>query len=221
MRYSISRILLLASILVAFIGAVLIIGASFSFYQFNFNQAVNEKTNTLKILSDSIAGPLLTFREPTHPLVIENILQKAVETPGILFVRSFDDKRKIVVLSSDSKETGIKIEDSPLFKRDIGVRDGFFKGERIKEFSIKARDGTNLWMGLSLKDTKRNILVNAIVLGAIVALLIILTALMMFFIFRRVLIIPLISLIKAFEGLQKGDYRVRLNDSPVIEIQKV
>jgi len=221
MRYSFARILILTSILLVLVGIILTFGVSFGFYQYNFNKTVQEKTHILKIISDAVAGPLLTFREPMHPLVIENVLQKSLEVPGVMFVRSFNDANKTIIISSDPKETGIKIENLPALKREISVRDGIFNGEKIKEFSIKARDGTNLWMGFSFKDIEKDILINAVVLGVSASFLIIITILVIFFIFRHFLITPFLSLTTAFEKLKNKDYGTRLADSPVSEIQKI
>lgn len=221
MRYSFARILILTSALLVLMGIILTLGISFGFYQYNFNKTVQEKTHILKIISDAVAGPLLTFREPLHPLVIENVFRKSLEVPGVMFMRSFNSADKTIIISSDPKEAGVKIENLPALKREISVRDGIFNGEEIKEFSVKARDGSNLWMGFSFKDVKKNILINAVVLGATAALLIIATAFVIFFVFRRFLIIPLIALLAAFEKLKNKDYGARLGDSPVSEIQGV
>ncbi|PJA41669.1 hypothetical protein CO177_01075, partial [Candidatus Wolfebacteria bacterium CG_4_9_14_3_um_filter_37_9] len=196
----------MTSILLVLVGIILTFGVSFGFYQYNFNKTVQEKTHILKIISDAVAGPLLTFREPMHPLVIENVLQKSLEVPGVMFVRSFNDANKTIIISSDPKETGIKIENLPALKKEISVRDGIFNGEKIKEFSIKARDGTNLWMGFSFKDIEKDILINAVVLGVSAAFLIIITILVIFFIFRHFLITPFLSLTTAFEKLKNKDY---------------
>ncbi|MEK7123603.1 MAG: PAS domain S-box protein, partial [Patescibacteria group bacterium] len=202
-------------------GIILTSGVSFIFYRYNFDKIVKEKTHILKIISDAVAGPLLTFREPLHPLIIENVFQKSLEVPGVMFVRSFDSANKTIIISSDPRETGIKIENLPELKRDISIRDSIFNGEKIKEFSVKARDGTNLWMGFSFKDTEKDILINAVVLGVSAALLIIITVLVIFFIFRRFLITPFLSLSAAFEKLKNKDYETRLADSPISEIQKI
>ncbi len=220
-RYSFFRILILTSVSLIFTGLILTFVVSFSFYQYNFNKTVQEKTHILKTISDTIAGPLLTFRETLHPLVVENVFQKSLEIPGVMFVRSFDNVNKIIIISGNPKESVTKIENSPVFKRDISIRDGVFNGEKIKEFSVKARDGSNLWMGFSFKDIKKDLLINAAVLGATAALLILATAFIIFFVFRRFLIIPLISLLAAFEKLKNKDYGARLGDSPVLEIQGV
>jgi methyl-accepting chemotaxis protein len=172
-------------------------------------------------MSNIIAGPFLTLRKPLYPSTIENIFRETLKIPGIIFIRTVDTETMTIKKSSDIREGGLKIDSHPLFERNVIVRDGIFNGESIKEFSIKARDGTNLWMGVTFKNIRKNILFTSIIFGIIILILFIITMLIIFLVFRSFIINSLISLISAFNKLKNKDYKVRLGESSVIEIQEV
>ncbi len=175
----------------------------------------------MEVLSNTVAGPAWTVKQSLYPGTIENIFRGVSETPGTKFVRLINTEDRIIEKSSNTKEVGIKIDDFPLFERSVVIQEGVFNGESIKEFSIKARDGSNIWMGVSLKNIKKNILWATVILGAIIIALFFIAALVIFFIFRRIIINPLILLMNSFHRLGKKDYKVHLGDAPVIEIQNV
>jgi methyl-accepting chemotaxis protein len=221
MKYSIWHILFLVFVLIVLVGIFLVVSMSFFFYQFNVERVVKERITTLEIISNAIAGPFLTFREPLYPGTIENIFRETLKTPGIVFIRTVDLKTQTIKESGNKKETGRKIDNLPLFKRNVEVRDGEFQGEAIKEFSLKARDGTNLWMGVSLENIKKDILFTTIVFGGILLILFIITIFIIFIVFHYFIITPLFLLVESFEKLKRKNYQVRLGKAPIREIQKV
>lgn len=221
MKYSIWRILFYMFISISFLGFVLVTGISFFFYRFSVEEAIKDKMILMRVLSNTVSGPAWTVKQLAYPGTIENIFRGVSEITGTRFVRLIDSETNVIEKSHDSKETGMKIENIPFFGRDVVVREGVFNDELINEFSIKSRDGSNIWMGVSFKNIKENILRIAIILGAIMTALFLIVASAIFFIFQRFIVKPFALLTDAFSRLNKKDYRARLENVSIIEIQKV
>lgn len=220
MKYSLRQILVFSFIFIGLAGVILVMSISWFFYRYNLNQTVEHQTEVLEVVSNAIAGPYLTFREPMAPMSIENLFRTTLGVQGAVFIRRVDNQN-IVEISGNREETGMKVDNPPLFETRVASRNGVFQGESIKEFSVKARDGSKLWLGVSLKAVKRNILLAAVLLGFIVAALVAVLAGMIFFVFRKLIINPLVLLMRAFERLKEKDYKARVGNTVVIEVQKV
>ncbi len=221
MKYSIWRILFFLFILIGLLGLVLVFGISFFFYQFNVDQVVEERVASMEVLSNTVAGPAWTVKEVLYPGTIENIFRGVAETPGTKFVRLINSETNTIEKSSNIKEVGREILNLPAFERNVVVKEGVFEGELIKEFSIMARDGSDIWIGVSLKNIKKNILQVSIILGVITTILFFIVIVAIFFFFRKVVINPLLLLMKSFDRLKNKDYEINLGDVPVIEIQNI
>lgn len=221
MKYSIWRVLFFLFLLIGVAGIILILSISFFFYRYNTDAVLEHQVVMLEIVSNAIAGPYLTFREPMQAVSIENLFRETAKEQGIVFIRAINIKNNTIEISSDKKETGKKIDSPPLFERKVVVRDGLFDGKKIKEFSVKARDGTNLWLGFSLEHSRKNISLAAALLGFAISVLYFTIFLAIVLVFRRYIITPFLLLTDSFEKLKKEDYQTRLGDVPVKEIQNV
>ena len=222
MKYSIWHILLALFALIAVMGTFFVIGISFFFYQFNVKQTIEEHIVNLEIISNAVAGPSWTVKESLYPGTIENILRGA-RIHETKFIRIINNENKTIEKSSETQEAGMNINNLPTFKRIVSIRDGEFNGLPIKEFSVKARDGSNLWMGISLENIKKNILSAAIMIGGITLILFTITILAVFLLVRNILIKPLILIMEAFEELKNKNFKTRLknSDTYVTEISEV
>jgi signal transduction histidine kinase len=219
MKYSIWRILFLLSVLIGITGILFVLGISLFFYQYNVNQVIKDKIVSLELISNTIAGPSWTVKD-SYPGTVENIFRGALKMPGVKFIRIVNTDTKTIEKSGDKTEVGIRIDNLPTFKREVIVRDNYFNGEPIKEFSIRSRDGSNLWMGVSLKNVKKNILFAAMMI-ALITLLLLAIVVIVFILVRHTIMKPLLLLINAFERIKNGDYNTQLDETKITELQNV
>lgn len=224
MKYSIRQILIFLFVLIGIIGIFFVMIISFFFYRSNINYVVQERITDLKVISNIISGPFLTLRTELYPGTIENIFRETLKNPGMVFIRIINLQTATIEKSGDEREVGTKIKHThfPLFERDVQIHKGISKaGEPITEFTIKSRDGTNFWMGVSFENIKKDILSASIMLGGIILILLIITVLSTFLLVRKIIIKPLISLMRSFERLKNKDYNVHLYETSVVEMQRV
>lgn len=220
MKKSIWRILAYVFVLVGAIGIIFVFSISYFFYQFNTRHIIEENIATLEIVSDVVAGPSWTLRE-SYPGTIENTLRGVLKRHGVVFIRIINDKDRVIEKSGDFNEVGKIVDKLPEFEKNVTVRDGVFGGDTVKEFSIRTRDGSNLWMGVSLKENEKKIFSATLNIGEITLLLLTITVIVVFLIVRSVFMRPLVLLINAFERLKEKDYDVQLGETKIIEMQNV
>lgn len=221
MKISIWHILTSMTVLLLAGIVVFVIWISSFFYQFNVNEAVEEHAQKLEIISSAIAGPSWTLKE-TYPGTTENILRSVANTSEIEFIRIVNKETKTVEKSGHQEEIGLKIDNLPSFERSISIRDSVVNNKNTKEFSVRARDGTNLWMAVSFDTIKRNVLSATITLGAITLILFMLTVIAVFLITQKIIIKPLILLQNVFEKLKNKNYNeIQLGENSILELDHV
>lgn len=222
-KYSIWKILFYSFSVVGIIGIIFVTTVSFFFYRSRVAQIIKERVVTLEVLSNTIAGPSWTVSNEWtwYPGTVENIIQSVLKTPGIKFVRIIDDEDKTIKKSTDEKDLGIKINNLPLFGREVALRDGLYDNKPIKELSIKAKDGSNLWMGVSFEETKKENLYSTMIVAFITIILFTFTIIGTFLLVRRIMIRPLILLMNAFEKLKNKEYKIRLGNFFINEVNRV
>jgi signal transduction histidine kinase len=220
MKNSIWRIITFLFTFVGITGLLFVFSISYFFYQYNVDQVISDKITDLELISNTLAGPSWTVKE-SYPGTAENVFRGVLKMPGVKFIRIVDTETKIIEKSGDREEAGTTIKNLPAFKREVTYRDNIYNEETIKEFSIKARDGSNVWMGVSFDYVKEKALYSTIMIGIITLLLLVITVIMVFLLVRHVIMRPLLLLINAFERLKNGDYNVKLGSSRIDEIQKV
>lgn len=222
-KYSIWKILFYSFSIVGIIGIIFVTTISFFFYRSRVAQIIKERVVTLEVLSNTIAGPSWTVSNEWtwYPGTIENIIQSVLKTPGIKFVRIIDDEDKTIKKSTDEKDLGKKINDLPLFGREVALRDGLYDNKPIKELSIKAKDGSNLWMGVSFEETKKENLYSTVIVAFITIILFTFTIIGTFLLVRRIMIRPLILLMNSFEKLKNKEYKTRLGNFVINEVNQV
>lgn len=219
MKYSIWHILVALFIIIGIIGIFFVFSISLIFYKFNIKERINEYSAHLHIIGDAIAGPSWTVKI-SYPGTVENIMETAGEMQGVKFVRIISNDN-IIEKTNIDESINIKITNPPIFQRDISIRDGLWGDEPIKEFSIKSRDGTNLWMGVSFEPIKNGILSVAILIGQINLFLFIIIAIIVFLLAQKIIIKPLLALSDAFEQIKNKNYDIHLKEINIIEPQKV
>ncbi len=220
-KLSIIHILFFLIIFVFILVFVFVAWISLFFYKFNINEAIKSHSIQLEIISNAIAGPSWTVKE-AYPGTVENILRGALKTDEIKFIRIISDDKKTIEKSGNQEETDKEAKDVPDFFRSVHIRDGVYQGEKIKDFSIKTRDGTNLWMGVSLEHIKRSIFSSAFEIGIFSLIFFIISVFFLFFLINALVVKPLILLTDVFEKLKNKEYKkIVLKESIVIEIDKV
>ncbi|HDH07454.1 MAG TPA: hypothetical protein ENG89_00340 [Candidatus Moranbacteria bacterium] len=221
MKYSAWHIIAFLFTLIGILAILFVVGISFFFHRFNVNQVVNDKITDLELISNTIAGPSWTVKE-SYPGTIENTFRGVLKMPGVKFIRLISSESNIIEKSGNIDEVNnVNIDNLPLFSRDVSVRDGTLDGELIKEFSIKTRDGSDLWMGVSLINVKKNILFSAVLMGIVAMVLMTITIMVVFLLVRYVFMSPLAVLMSAFGKLKNSDYDVQLGKARIIEMQEV
>lgn len=220
MKYSIWRIIFFLLAFIGIIGLLFVLSISFFFYKYNIDQATMEKITELEFISNAVAGPSWTVKE-SYPGTIENIFRGVLKMPGTEFIRIVDEKNKIIEKSGNSAEENMAINNLPEFNREVATREGILNGEQIKEFSIKARDGSNLWLGVSFKEIKKSVLYSAILIGSITLLLFSVTVIIAYLLVRNIVISPLKNLSNAFERFKNKDYDAKLGDTSISELRNV
>lgn len=220
-KISVLYILFLFIIFIFIIICVFVAWTSFFFYEFNARRATENYSKQLDVISNAIAGPSWTVRE-AYPGTVENILRGAKKQEDVVFVRIIGDDNKTIEKSGDQSEAGEKIENAPPFGRNILIRDEVFNNKKIKEFSIKVRDGTNLWMGISLERIKSNLISVALQVGIFSFAFFVIFIFILYLLFNNIAVRPLFCLIEIFEKLKNRDYRnISLKDNYIIEVDKV
>lgn len=220
MKYSIWRIIFFFLAFIGITGMIFVLSISFFFYKYNINQAISEKITDLELISNTIAGPSWTVKE-SYPGAIENVFRGVLKVPGTQFIRIIDEKNKMIEKSGNNEELGEKIDNPPEFKREVFTREGIFNGKPIKELSIKARDGSNLWMGISFEHIKKNIFYSAILIGIITLFLFTITSVAAYLLIRNIVMGPLSRLMSGFERLKNKDYEINLGDTRISELKNV
>ncbi|OGZ35120.1 MAG: hypothetical protein A3A94_00560 [Candidatus Portnoybacteria bacterium RIFCSPLOWO2_01_FULL_43_11] len=221
-KYSIRRAYFLSFIFLALVGIVFIAVLSSIFYRSSTNNIIEERIKYLEALANTIGSPFWVHQELLHiPGTIENFMKQMSKTSDIMFIRIIDTETATVKKSADQKEVGMKIENMPIFKEKASVRDGSFNNEPIKELSLKSKSGDNLWMGVSLKLFKRNMIIAVIFLAEGILVLFGVASLIVFLISEYFVIGPLETLKNAFSKLQKRDYDIDLGNISGVEMQEV
>lgn len=222
MKYSIRQILIFIFILIGIAGIIFVVGISYVFYQFNINHIINHHITMLNTLANIIGGPFWTLQGPLYPGTEENILRETLSTPDVVFVRLIDVKNQTIEKSGNPNEIGKKIENIPFFKQEVAIRDNIFNNEPIKEFSIKARNGNNLWIGITFKEIKKQIFSVAITIGEIIAIFSIIIIIGIFLLVKKIIMKPLMELMDGLKNLQNKKYPTinQTKHPPVVEIQK-
>lgn len=220
MKYSIWRILFFLFSFIGVVGLLFVLSISFFFYQYNVNQVINDKKTVLELISNTIAGPSWTVKE-SYPGTIENVFRGVLKIPGVKFIRIADLKNNTIEKSGAYDEIGTEINNLPEFKREVTVRNGIYNQKSIKEFYIKARDGSNLWMGVSLENVKKNVLYSSLMIGIITLFLLSITIIIVYLLVRHIIMKPLLLLANAFEKIKNGDYSVQLGKTRINELQNV
>src|SRR3989344_659399 len=221
-KYSIRRAYFLSFIFLALVGIVFIAVLSSIFYRSSTNNIIEERIKYLEALANTIGSPFWVHQELLHiPGTIENFMKQMSKTSDIMFIRIIDTETATVKKSADQKEVGMKIENMPIFKEKASVRDGSFNNEPIKELSLKSKSGDNLWMGVSLKLFKRNMIIAVIFLAEGILVLFGVASLIVFLISEYFVIGPLETLKNAFSKLQKRDYDIDLGNISGVEMKEV
>jgi methyl-accepting chemotaxis protein len=204
-------------------GVIFVVTISFFFYRSRVTQIIRERVVTLEVLANTIAGPSWTVANEWtwYPGTIENIIQSVLKTPGIKFVRIIDDEDKTIKKSTDEKELGKKISNLPVFGREVALRDELYNNKPIKGLSIKAKDGSNLWMGVSFEETKKENLYSTAIVTLITIILFTFTIIGTFLLVRRIMIRPLLLLMDSFEKLKNKEYKTRLGNFFINEVNQV
>lgn len=218
MRNSIWTFLVSIFASIAILGVIFIVSISIFFYNFNIENKIKENTVLLKMISNTVAGPSWTLKE-LYPGVIENTFRGALEIDGMKFIRLVNSN--VIEKSNESDEIGVAVENMPIFEKNVSVRDGIFNGEKIKEFSVKTRDGSKLWAGISFKKTTQEILLSALKIGTIGTIAFLLIMILVFSLVKNFFVQPLVSLMNAFEELKKRNYKIYLNENPIKEMNSV
>lgn len=222
MRFSISYVPVFLLSLLGILGTILVLVGSSFFYRFTVSHALDENKVTIQLLADTIGSPFWIHQELTFiPGTFENFLSQVSKKPAVLFVRMVNTKTGTVEKSSDRREIGIKFDSLPPFGDEIVIQDGMFNDKPVKEFTLKSKSGDNLWMGVSLEKIQKSALLTAILMGEGLLVLFAIAGLGLFFLSRRFVVQPLLSLMEAFEKLENKDYSVRLSNVSGIELQRV
>jgi len=222
-KYSIWKILFYLFAFIGIVGIIFVTTISFFFYRTRVVHTTKEREITLDVLSNTIAGPSWTVATEWlwYPGTIENIINSAKKTPGVRFIRIIDEKNQTILKSTIEDEVGKKISNLPKFDRQISIRDGQFNGELIKDSSIRAKDGSNLWVGFSLAETKKETLYSTIIIVLTTILLFLITVISVYMLVKRIIIRPLYDLISAFNQLKNKNYNVVLKPVEVEEIDQM
>ncbi len=220
MKYSIWRILFFLFVFIGITGMLFVLSISFFFYKFNVNQVIETKISDLELISSTMAGPSWTVKE-SYPGTIENTFRGVLNMPGVKFIRIIDKKTNTIEKSGDFKEVGLEINNIPEFKRDVTVQNGIFDNKLIKELTIRARDGSNIWMGVSLENVRKKVLSASLMIGIITLLLLSITVIITYLLVSYIIMKPLLLLVNAFEKIKNKKYDTQLKDTRIAELQNV
>lgn len=198
-----------------------IISMTYYSYQLRLGHEIKDRKTTLDILSNTVAGPSWTVSNSYYPGTLENMIESFAKSPGVVFIRIIGMDGSTVEKSTFKEEIGRTFEGLPQFLRDVSIRDGLLNGERILEFSVKARNGNGLWMGVTDKEMRKEAQRLITVFGYTSLALFMMICVGVIFFARKYFIYPLYSLIAAFNQIKKGNFKIRLKRSEIEEINDV
>lgn len=199
---------------------VFVVGISAHFYQSDLQHVIERDRVMLELVSNVVAGPSWTVKE-SYPGTAENLFRGLLDWTEMKFIRLVDGKSNLIIASGNVEERGVVLENLPVFSREISVRDGEFENKPIKEFSLKARDGSNIFMGVSIEKEKEKAMKTAVMTGLIGLLIFAGVMVASFMIIRKIFIVPMVSIANGFGFLKNRDYSVRLDDANTKEVQNV
>lgn len=208
MKYSIWHIYIFLFSAIIFASLIIVTGISLYFYKFNIDRIIEERITNIQTIANTISSPFWIHQELMHiPGTIENFLYEMSKIKEIVFVRTVNETNSKIEKSSDKKDLGEKVENLPIFNENVYIRDGYFKGKKIKEITLKSKGGENLWIGVSFDEIKKKTLFGTILLGESLFILLSLAALAVFYISRKFILNPLIILIESFDEIKKKNYK--------------
>lgn len=199
---------------------VFVVGFSAHFYKSDIEHVIERDRVILGLVSNVVAGPSWTVKE-SYPGTTENLFRGLLDWTEVEFIRLIDGKNNAVIASGDMEERGMIMDNLPVFSREISIRDGKFNNKPIKEFSIKARDGSNIMMGVSTEKEKKKGLKTAITTGLIGLLIFAGVMVASFLIIHKIFIVPLIAVSNGFNSLKMRKYSTRLGEANTREVQNV
>lgn len=199
---------------------VFVVGFSAHFYQADLEHVIERDRVMLGLVSNVVAGPSWTVKE-SYPGTTENLFRGLLDWTEVEFIRLIDGKSNSIIVSGNMEEKGMILDNLPVFSREISIRDGKFENKPIKELSLKARDGSNLMMGVSIEKEKEKAMKTAITTGLIGLFIFAGVMVASFLIIRKIFIVPLVSISDGFNFLKNRNYSTRLGEANTKEVQNV
>lgn len=222
MKYSIPQLYFFLLLFLGLIGLFLVVLFSSFLYRFSVDRVLEERAVNLQTLSTTIGSPFWVHQEILHiPGTIENFLQQTARVSDIVFIRIVNIETGVIEKSSDRKEVGEKVSNLPSFTKDVRIRDAAFNGSPIKELTTVSKNGDHLWMGVSLQETQRNVLLSGISLGLALLFLFGIAGLLILLVFDRAITRPLLLLMRGFSNIEEENYDIRLTKTTSVEMQRV
>lgn len=220
MRISLRFFLPLITVLLFFITALfLLAGSTYFFYTTAVGQLVDDKVAFLQLVRESIYNPLFYYRSAQYPTMRYIIFEEAAKNPGIAFLRvAQPGTNKIIWTSVGQEELGNSLTDVPYFSNEVGMRDGQWQGQPVKEIFISGAATEGLWIAVNLNPIRDSALSIAIKQGLIILVILVAIYSVFYFILRKMILNPLEVIHNAISQVRKGDLDAKIETRSKTEI---
>ncbi len=207
--------------------AVIVIFAGNLLINYQEEKVVREKVETALQVAravDGIKRSSITEYQPGASLWTKTAIKEISGLDDLLYIRITGKSGKIYQ-SSVTGEDGKTVTNPNVLKLlsadDITVTDYIFEKEEAKSIIYPGDENKVIWIGLSLQSAKEisaesRIYAILIAIGALLAI-----TLIIFFVFRNSIVIPLNRIIDAFKGAREGDLKTSINIDSKTEIAEL
>lgn len=200
-------------------GAAVVAGTSYYSYNAAVDRAIAQHETNLRTLKSTLYNDLVYYRAISMlPALPETFVREFGKSPGVVFLRTVQPRTQQVLVSTNPKEIGSRLEDLPEFRQEVDMRQGTWQGEEVLEFSVQGVIGENLWMGVSLssiqEEALRRVLLTGLGAGIVLALLLLALQVLV----RKKVLDPLFLLQRFFQKVGEGKLSFRMPKGPRNEI---
>lgn len=194
------------------VGIVLVLVASYLFYQNAIREIIEERSAELKAIKNTLYSENFYYRGVVlgSPEIKRTFIREIATVPWVVFLRIIQPNTGKVLVSNNEKEIGQIFENLPPFPLEPFVRQGIWNGEKILEFSIQGIATENLWLGVSLKAAPEAAFKIAFQTGIMVLIFIISIGIILYFTFQKIIFDPLMAIFQGVEKVKKGNLEVEV-----------
>jgi len=207
------------------LGIFIIVNSVFIYFSLIYHRQaliesiVKEKVSIAETIGETISLPVWHLQAEIFPVITLNLIKGMATSKDTVFIRIVNPDGSIE-LSNIKEEWGRTVEDLDRLTqvKEITIKDGAYKGEKIKMAIYPIFQGKTIWVGFTLKEIEKmvwGVLIRDIfILGGGLILII----LFLFSALRFNIINPLKRIITVCQEIRKGNLDVKIDVKSKTEI---